>query len=221
MKETTLLFDLDGTLTDSAEGITKSVAAALSHFGIEVAPETLGGFIGPPLGWSFPHFFHLDAAQTDEAIEVFRERYDRVGKFENRVYDGIPEALTALAAAGYRLAVATSKPEHFAVEILAHFDLTRYFACIAGAAPDEKGGKREVIRDALHRMGDLAPGEALMIGDRLHDMDGAHAEGLRAVGALWGYGSLEELSAHGAEFLVRTPGELVSFLTASAGSAHK
>lgn len=212
MKEHILFFDLDGTLTDSEEGIVRSVAAALGQMGIISDEKTLKKFIGPPLTWSFPHYYGLGEQETQEAIRLFRVRYSSVGKFENKVYDGIPETLGALRTAGYRLAVATSKPEHFALEITDHFDLTRYFDLVAGTTPDESGTKVDVIRDALSRLGSPAPSDVLMIGDREHDMDGAHTVGLRAVGALWGYGSREELTAHGAEFLAAQPRDLCALL---------
>ena len=212
MKEKILLFDLDGTLTDSKEGILRCASVALAAFGIEAEPSSLMGFIGPPLAWSFPHFFHLNEEQTEEAIRIYRKHYAAGGKFENRVYDGVREMLTSLAGMGYRLAVATSKPEGFSCEILSHFDLARYFECISGADPTQAGDKESVIRAALSRLGVTDPTDALMIGDRLHDMIGAERVGMRSVGVLWGYGSREELLEAGASAVCETPRDLVTLL---------
>ncbi len=206
-----LLFDLDGTLTDSAEGVFRCVSHALSAFGIEAEPGSLFGYIGPPLNWSFPHFHGLTEEETDRAIALFREEYERGGKFENRVYDGIPEMLTALREAGYLTGVATSKPLHFARQILDHFSLTPYFDHISGTGNDERGGKEEVVRASVAHFG-VSPEDMWMIGDREHDILGAHAVGMEAIGVLWGYGSREEFITHGAEHIVSTPTELTAFL---------
>ncbi len=207
-----LLFDLDGTLTDSAEGVTRCVAHALAGFGIEASPEHLRGYIGPPLNWSFPHFHGLTEEETDRAIQLFRGQYEKSGKFENRVYDGIFEMLTALRRAGYLLGVATSKPLHFATQILEHFGLAERFDYIAGTGDDERGGKEEVVRDALAHF-DVLPEDVWMIGDRQHDIVGAHAVGIEAIGVLWGYGSQAEFEEYGADAVVDTTEALTRFLT--------
>ena len=194
----TILFDLDGTLTDPAEGITKAVEAALNHYGITVADRAaLHKFIGPPLDESFPEFYGFDAARTAEATEVFRAYFDRQGWRENIPYPGVEDMLRDLRAAGKRLLVATSKPEVFALRILEHFGLARYFDHICGAPMDNQEGakKAAVIRDALRRAGVEDLSTAVMVGDRRHDIDGARQAGLEAVGVLWGYGDLQELEA--------------------------
>ena len=194
----TILFDLDGTLTDPAEGITKAVEAALNHYGITVADRAaLHKFIGPPLDESFPEFYGFDAAQTAEATEVFRAYFDRQGWRENIPYPGVEDMLRDLRAAGKRLLVATSKPEVFALRIMEHFGLARYFDHICGAPMDNQEGakKAAVIRDALRRAGVEDLSTAVMVGDRRHDIDGARQAGLEAVGVLWGYGDLQELEA--------------------------
>ncbi len=206
-----LLFDLDGTLTDSAEGICRSVAHALSFFGIEAEPEQLHCYIGPPLNWSFAAYHGLDEEETTRAVTYFRARYGTVGKFENRVYDGIREMLTLLRDAGYRLGVATSKPLMFATQILKHFALADMFEYIAGTGEDERGGKAEVVTDAVAHFG-VPTEDILMIGDREHDILGARAVGVETVGVLWGYGSREELSSHVPLGIVETPEELVAYL---------
>ena len=194
----TILFDLDGTLTDPAEGITKAVEAALNHYSITVADRAaLHKFIGPPLDESFPEFYGFDAAQTAEATEVFRAYFDRQGWVENIPYPGVEDMLRDLRAAGKRLLVATSKPEVFALRIMEHFGLARYFDHICGAPMDNQEGakKAAVIRDALRRAGVEDLSTAVMVGDRRHDIDGARQAGLEAVGVLWGYGDLQELEA--------------------------
>ena len=176
----TILFDLDGTLTDSAPGITNSVAVALRHFGIEADPAELTGFIGPPLDESFQNFYGFDAEKSIEAVREYRAYFADKGWAENSVYDGIEELLKALKAAGKKLLVATSKPEVFAVRILEHFGLAAYFDCICGApmtaSEKNSGRKADVIRDALQR-GNVS-GSAVMVGDRRHDVHGAHEVGL-------------------------------------------
>lgn len=194
----TILFDLDGTLTDPAEGITKAVEAALNHYGITVADRAaLHKFIGPPLDESFPEFYGFDAARTAEATEVFRAYFDRQGWRENIPYPGVEDMLRDLRAAGKRLLVATSKPEVFALRIMEHFGLARYFDHVCGAPLDNQEGakKAAVIRDALRRAGVEDLSTAVMVGDRRHDIDGARQAGLEAVGVLWGYGDLQELEA--------------------------
>ena len=194
----TILFDLDGTLTDPAEGITKAVEAALNHYGITVADRAaLHKFIGPPLDESFPEFYGFDAARTAEATEVFRAYFDRQGWRENIPYPGVEDMLRDLRAAGKRLLVATSKPEVFALRIMEHFGLAQYFDHICGAPMDNQEGakKAAVIRDSLRRAGVEDLSTAVMVGDRRHDIDGARQAGLEAVGVLWGYGDLQELEA--------------------------
>ncbi len=207
-----LLLDLDGTLNDSCPGITKSVAYALRCFGIEADPGELLGFIGPPLTWSFPHFYPAMAGKEAEGIVKFREYYESQGMFDGSVYEGIPEALEILKQAGFRLAVATSKPAPQATPILEHMGLAPYFDAIEGACLDETETKADVIRRVLHKLGDPDKKEVLMIGDREHDIEGGKACGLATAGVLWGYGSEEELTSHGATHLFSTPAHMTQFL---------
>ena len=197
----TVLFDLDGTLTDSAPGITNSVARALAHFGIHAEPGDLLKFIGPPLSESLPEFYGFDPERTEEAVHVFREYFESRGWLENAPYPGIAELLGDLQAAGLRLMVATSKPEKQAVRILEHFRLAQYFDRICGAPPSTGDGTRkaDVIRRALSYVDD--PASAVMVGDRRHDVAGAHETGLPCIGVLYGYGDREELEKAGAEFI--------------------
>ncbi len=210
----TVLFDLDGTLTDSAPGITNAVAYSLKHFGIEADPAELRGFIGPPLDDSFRKFYGFDAEKAVEAVREYRVYFADRGWAENSVYGGIEELLKVLKAAGKKLLVATSKPEVFAVRILEHFGLASYFDCICGApmTPSESnsGRKADVIRDALGR-GEVS-GSVVMVGDRLHDVHGAHEVGLPVVGVLFGYGDREELESAGADMIAETVEDLKRIL---------
>ena len=204
MSWSNILFDLDGTVTDPKEGITKAVVTALAHFGIHEEPDNLTKFIGPPLDESFPEFYGFDREQTQVATEKFREYFARQGWIENVPYPGMAELLRDLQAAGKRLIIATSKPEVFALRILEHFGMAAYFDHICGAPLDNQEGakKAAVIRDALGRAGVTDLRDAVMVGDRRHDIAGAHEVGLEAVGVLYGYGDRAEHQAAGAEYIV-------------------
>lgn len=209
-----LLFDLDGTLTDPMLGITRSVQYALHRFGIEVDDlRTLCRFIGPPLKESFRDFYGMDDEQATRAVALTREYFAPRGIFENRLYEGIPELLTELQAAGCMLAMATSKPEPFARQIAEHFHLADRFALIGGATMDgTRTAKRDVVRHVLDALGVEDRTAAVMIGDRRYDIEGAAAEGIASIGVLWGYGSREELAAAGAGQIVGTIPELRALL---------
>ena len=214
MMKDVILFDLDGTLTDPAEGITNSVAYALRHYGIEVADRrTLTPFIGPPLAESFRKFFGFSEVQAKEAVEVYREYFSSRGILENRVYEGIPAMLASLQAAGKTLVLATSKPWVYAEQILAHFSLDRYFSFVAGSELDHRRvDKHEVIEYALESLKMTDRERVVMVGDRLHDMIGAKKSSLTAVGVLYGYGSREELEAAGADTLCEDVASLTDLL---------
>ncbi len=207
-----ILFDLDGTLTDSSPGIINSVVYALKKMGVEPpARESLFSFIGPPLKQSFRRRYGFDEMQCDAAVRYYREYFAAGGLFENAVYPGIPEALRRLRDAGKKLCVATSKPELFSLQIVEHFGLSAYFEAVCGAAMDEtRTEKAQVIRYALDRLG-ISPADCLMVGDREHDVLGAREAGnIPCLGALWGYGSREELTAAGAAALAETPEEMTA-----------
>ena len=199
----TILFDLDGTMTDPKQGITTAVSEALSHFGIHEDPDNLTQFIGPPLGDAFQEYYGLTPAQAEEAIGHFRVYFDRQGWRENIPYPGIADLLAALQRAGRRLIVATSKPELFANRIMEYFDLSQYFTLICGAPMHNQAGAKKavVIGDALRRAGIAADAAVVMVGDRRHDIEGAHQVGLPAIGVLYGYGSREEHERCGADYL--------------------
>ncbi len=209
-----LLFDLDGTLTDPGLGITNSVMYALDKFGIHVDDRTsLYRFIGPPLMDSFERFYGFSPAQSERAVGYYREYFRETGIFENKVYDGIPELLTALKEKGKILAVATSKPEKFAVRILRHFGMYDCFDLVAGATMDDTRNKKsDVIRYALEKLGVSDNSEAVMIGDREYDIIGAKENGLDSIGVLFGYGSRDELEQAGAVYIGEKPEEILRFI---------
>ena len=202
---TTLLFDLDGTLTDSTEGILKCLVNAIEQMGFEV-PEDKNKFLGPPIRQSFAEFCGMNEEQTDQAVKIFRERYSTVGLFENRVYDGIPEMLERLKNGGKRLMVATSKPQVYAIRIFDRFGLSQYFEFVGGAELDgSRDYKDEVIEYVLAQTGITDRSSVLMIGNRRQDVLGAHKTGIKCMGILWGYGTAEELTEAGADYIAETP----------------
>lgn len=209
----TILFDLDGTLTDPAEGITNSVAYALEKYGIKVEDrKSLYTFIGPPLNDSFMKYYGFSAEKAMDAIMVYREYFREKGIFENEVYDGIPELLARIKETGRKIVLATSKPEEFAVRILEHFDLMKYFDVVAGASMDEKRNKKgDVIKYAMEKGGFTAE-EAVMIGDREHDIYGAKENGLMSIGVLFGFGSEDELKQAGADYIAASVEEIFELL---------
>lgn len=207
-----ILFDLDGTLTDSGEGIMKSAVFALSHYGIPAPSEAeLRTFVGPPLTESFARF-GVTGDKLEEAVKHYRSRYIPIGKFENHPYPGIRELLEKLCADGHKLYVATSKPEAMSVEILEHFDLARYFRVICGASTDfSRNSKEAVIAHLLSICG--AQENAVMVGDTAYDVIGAKAHGIPTVGVAWGYGKVSDMEAAGAMAIANTMDELYSLLS--------
>ena len=209
-----ILFDLDGTLTDPREGITRSIAYALERMGLPPPPlDDLTFAIGPPLRKSLARLLGDETpVHVERALALYRERFADVGLFENAVYDGISETLHALAARGATLYVATSKPRVYAERIVRHFALDAHFEAIHGCELDgTREDKRDLLAHLLPHHG-LAPVEAAMIGDRGADMVAARHHGVRAVGALWGYGTREELEEGGAQSLCPRPAELAAHL---------
>ena len=203
MSKDFILFDLDGTLTDPSLGITNSLMHALEYYGIKVADRTsLYKYIGPPLLETFHKGFGFTVEQSVEAMKKYREYFAVKGLFENKVYDGIPELLHTLQSSGKTLAVATSKPEEYSLRILKHFNLDRYFTCICGSSMDEKNARKSlVIASALERLLVQEKSQALMVGDRLHDIEGAKECGITSCGVMYGFGSRKELSDAGADFI--------------------
>ncbi|MBQ2981927.1 MAG: HAD-IA family hydrolase [Lachnospiraceae bacterium] len=210
-----LLFDLDGTLTDPKEGITKCVQYALKHFGIESETEELMCFIGPPLVDSFKEFYKMSEDDALVAVEKYRERFRDIGIFENGVYVGISHMLSKCKDMGYIIGLATSKPEEFAIRILEKYELAKYFDEITGSTMDgSRNNKTDVIREAFARMNitECNLDEVLMIGDREHDIIGAKNCGIESVGVNFGYALDGELQAAGADYIVDSVNELEDLL---------
>jgi phosphoglycolate phosphatase len=209
-----VLFDLDGTLTDSAPGILRSTRDAIGRLSAEdgvarrvPAEAELGWLVGPPLRASFARLVGEDHA--DRMLALYRERYETTGIFESALYDGVVEALERLAALGHRLIVATSKLESFAKTVVAHFGLDRYFTAVYGSNPDgSHADKAEILALLIAREGLTSVRRKTMIGDRSFDALGARAVGIPAIGALWGYGDAAELSEAGADPLIASPRDI-------------
>ncbi len=202
---THIFFDLDGTLTDPAQGITNSFIHALKFYGLPIPSyKELCKLIGPPLPYSFETTFGFDHDKAMEAVAKYREYFASKGLFENKVYPGIPELLQTLKEQGKHLVVATSKPEEYSIKILEHFKLSQYFDHICGSLMDESRSKKaEVIAYAM-QVCRLAPEDSsciLMVGDRFHDIEGARANNIKSCGVLYGYGSKTELEQAGAGFI--------------------
>jgi phosphoglycolate phosphatase len=206
-----LLFDLDGTLTDPFEGITKCIAHALEEMG-RPSPDRgdLRWCIGPPLRKSFARLLDSDdMALAERALMIYRERFGSIGLFENRVYEDIPEVLDTLKKNGHVLFVATSKPEVYAARIIDHFGLRRLFKNVYGSElSGARGDKKDLISHILEKEA-ISSSETMMIGDRKHDMIGAAANAVSAAGVLWGYGTKAELEKSGAYTCLEQPRELV------------
>ncbi|MCM1465830.1 MAG: HAD hydrolase-like protein [Bacteroidales bacterium] len=212
-----LLFDLDGTLMDPKVGITTCVQYALQSFGIEEPDiDKLEPFIGPPLRESFIKYYGFSREQAEEAVAKYREHFENTGIFENKVYEGIPKMLKNLKNKGMHLAVASSKPQVFVERILEHFHLKQYFEVVVGCELDGKREKKsEVVAEALNRLFQDKPVEkdlVYMIGDRNFDVEGAKSLHVECVGVTYGYGSMEELKAAKADYIVQSVEELEKFL---------
>ena len=210
----TVLFDLDGTLTDSGLGITKAVQYALGQMGYEVPQrESLFCFIGPPLHTSFRKFYGMDEPTSVEAVRQFRVYYNQMGGIlENEVYGGVRELLAALKAAGKRLCIATSKPDAAAKRVMRHFGLDEFVPDIVGGTDDpDRNTKGKVIAYVLREFG-IDPESAIMVGDREHDVHGAAENGIPCIGITWGYGDRAELEGAGAAVTLDTPEEVLEYI---------
>ncbi|CTQ55739.1 5'-nucleotidase [Roseibium album] len=217
MSFSTILFDLDGTLTDPFEGITRSIQYALEKMSARV-PETedLRWCIGPSLWDSFRVLLETDdKAELDRAVAFYRERFTVTGLFENTLIEGIPETLESLSAAGFKMHVCTSKPHAYAGKIVEHFKLMPFFGKVYGSELDgTRSAKSELISHILDLEG-IGPSETIMIGDRKHDLIGANANDVAGIGVLWGYGSHEELKAEEPVLIARSPVDLVEHFKAT------
>jgi len=211
---TNIIFDLDGTLTDPALGITNSVMYALEKYGITVPDRSeLLKFIGPPLIDSFQEFYDLSREEAKTAVEYYREYYRTKGIFENSVFPGIEDLLRSLKENGKKQMVATAKVEQFANIVLEHFGLAEYFTCVAGSNLDStRTHKDEIILSVLERCGITDREHTVMIGDRMHDILGAEKAGIDSIGVLFGYGTKEELENAGADLLAQSVDDLRAIL---------
>ena len=207
----TILFDLDGTLTDSGEGIIKSAAMVLEKYGLPVPEyDAMRVFVGPPLHETFVKF-GIRPEDADAAVELYRTRYSTVGKFENFPYPGIREMLEQLKSQGHTLYVATSKPESMSIEIMEHFDLAKYFDIICGATFDRsRSEKSDVIAHLLKQAGGAE--NAIMVGDTVFDVTGAAHHGIPTIGVAWGYGKVADMEKAGAIAIAADPDHLLELL---------
>lgn len=211
MAQKAILFDLDGTLTDSGEGIMKSAVYALSRYGIEAPPdEQLRTVVGPPLSESLARF-GVPQDKLKEAIEIYRSRYIPIGRFENHPYPGVRELLEQLRNDGHTLYVATSKPEWMSIEILEYFDLAKYFDIICGASTDFSRNSKEAVITHLLSQCD-AKSNAVMVGDTVYDVIGARAHNIPCIGVSWGYGTAEDMENAGAVAIAHTMEQLSELL---------
>ncbi len=201
-----LLFDLDGTITDSFDSVANCFIYALSFFGVKVEDRAeLIAAMGPPLKDSFTKLYGLNEADSQKAVEKYRERYTTYNTLENKLYDGIKDVLYSLKDLGYRLVLATSKPEEYAVKILKYFNIYDCFYDVCGASFDKsRSEKYDVIRYLLDKNNITDLSKAVMIGDRKYDLEAAKMHGMDAIGVLYGYGSYEELSSYPNVFLAPT-----------------
>ena len=208
-----ILFDLDGTLTDSGEGIIHCAQETLSHFGLPVpSKEQLRVIVGPPLRQSFIRF-GIRPENTEEAVEVYRKHYVDHGQFENFPYPGIEQLLQQLKADGHQLYVATSKPEAMSIQILQYFGLAQYFNVICGATADHsRDTKAKVISHLLSQISPV-PDQLMMIGDTIYDVEGANALQIPCIGVQWGYGVVEDMKAAGAVAIADTTQQLYQLIS--------
>lgn len=209
-----IFIDLDGTITDSQEGITKSIQYALRKMGINIEDlNSLRRHIGPPLRDSFMEYYNFDKDKLEEVVKYYREYYVEKGIFENEVYAGMKEMFEKLSSTGKKLIVATSKPEVFAKKIMEHFDLAKYFTEICGSSMDGSREKKgDVIRYALEKNLITELEQVVMVGDRFHDIVGAKENGLASIGVLYGFGNRKELEEAGAGQIAETVKDLEEIL---------
>lgn len=211
LKQNVILFDLDGTLTDSMEGVIRSAQYMQEKLGMPVwSFDDLQFMVGPPLIETFTKEFGMELKAAENGIEVFRERYATIGLFENQVFPGIVELLKALQKKGKRMAVATSKKEDLAVQILEHFGIAQYFSVIGGDMRElGRDTKAKVIDYVLETL-QATKDDVIMVGDRKFDIVGAHAIGIPCIAVEWGYGDRAEFEAHGADYIAATTEEVAN-----------
>ncbi len=210
-----IFFDLDGTLTDSQEGICKGLSIMMEHFGIDPAKIDMNVFLGPSLWYTCPKYLGLNEKQTEEAVTVFRKFYFDKGIYINRLYDGVLDLLEGLKAAGKKMAVATGKPENQAKIVTDYFKISSYFEFIGGSSLDDtRSTKSQVIAHTIKNcsINDSELSKIIMIGDRQNDIQGAKDNKIDSLGILWGYGTKTELTTAGANYIFQTPQEVLKAL---------
>lgn len=209
-----ILFDLDGTLTESAPGIVSSVRYSLEQFNIkDQTDRQLMRFIGPPLSESYSEFYGFNKEQCEQAIKFYREHYGEKGIFENALYPDIPEILSVLKKAGKKLYIATSKPEVYMKKIISHFGIEEYFDDVCGGDLEEKRNEKWLVVETIIERNNLKDavknGTVLMIGDRKHDIIGSRKNDVPCCGVLWGYGNIEEFREHNCAYVSEKVRDLI------------
>ncbi len=213
MRFKNVVFDLDGTLTDSGEGITKSVEYALNKMGVtEYETSTLYRFIGPPLLESFMQYFSMDKDDAELAVKYYRERYSDEGVYENHLYDGVKQLLTKLKQNGIGIYVASSKPQLFVEKILKQHGIFEMFNFVAGASFDKTRADKQSVLKYLMDNTEVTADNAVMIGDRMHDIEGAHTFNMKCIAVLYGFGNLEEFKAYKADFLAKNTEDIIKII---------
>lgn len=213
MKYDYILYDLDGTLMDSAPGVKRCIKLSLDAKGISYTEAQLNSMIGPPFRTSMKELFDVDIDNIEDFIRIYRGEYKERGWKEASVYPGICESLDRLKNAGLHLAVATSKPLKFSNDIIDGFGLRKYFDFVGGASDDKSAEtKKDVINIVFNALNITDKSRVLMVGDRLYDIEGAHQAGIKCVAGLWGYGSREEFEKYSADFIVDTPMDVADLI---------
>ena len=210
-----VIFDFDGTVTDTGEGILKSLQYSFEQMGHEVPDlSDLKKFIGPPIHYSYVTFYGIDESEVEQYIKKYRERYRKIGIYECFVYDGMVETLKALRKNGVKIGIASSKPISLVYDVMEYLKLTEYFDAVVGTQFDDSNhpGKTDLVLQSMEKLGDADKKRTLMVGDRYFDIDGAAGAGVDSVGVTYGYGSREEFIEHGATYIVDSPQEILNIV---------
>lgn len=210
-----VIFDFDGTVADTGEGILKSLQYSFEQMGRKVPDMSdLKRFIGPPVYYSYTHFYGVSEDEVEAYIRKYRERYKEKGIYECRVYDGMKELLCELKSRGVKLGIASSKPEHLIYSVADYLGVTDMFDVIVGVKSDNSrhSTKKDIILEAVEKLGATEKEKVLMVGDRCFDIDGAAAAGVKSCGALWGYGDKEEFLEHNADMIAEKPLDVLNFI---------
>ena len=210
-----VIFDFDGTVADTGEGILKSLQYSFEQMGREVPDlSDLKKFIGPPIHYSYVNFYGIDESEVEQYIKKYRERYKKIGIYECFVYDGMLETLKTLRKNGVKLGIASSKPIKLVYDVMEHLKLTEYFDAVVGTRFDDSNhpGKTDLVLQSMEKLEDSDKSRTLMVGDRFFDIDGAAGAGVDSVGVTYGYGSREEFMEHNATYIVDSPKEILNIV---------